>query len=93
MTAPDGPPTGPTLEPDDHPDATAEGDLGTVTDDEFFAALAATPSGVDGDGFPYDPEAGVVDLRGRTPAFREQVIADTAAVHGITPPADRGDDQ
>lgn len=51
------------LDPDTHPDATAEGDLGTVTDDEYFAALPAADL-IDADtGEPVDAAEGVRDER------------------------------
>jgi hypothetical protein len=51
------------LEPSDSPSAALEGDLGTVSDDEYFAALAGLPPGVDDAGTEYDPREGVVDVR------------------------------
>lgn len=52
------------LEPSDSPEAALEGDLSTVTDDEFFDALAALPALIDYDtGEHLDPAEGVRDER------------------------------
>lgn len=53
------------LEPSDSESAALEGDLGSLGDDEYFAAQQALPPGVDDDGREYDPMAGVVDERQR----------------------------
>jgi len=53
------------LEPSDSPSAVLEGNLRTVTDDEYFDAQTAIPPGVDDDGRTYDPLEGVVDERPR----------------------------
>lgn len=66
--------TGPAeLEPDESPLAAAEGNLGTVTDDEFFDALAQTPPGRDDAGDEHDPAEGVRDLRHLDPEERDRV--------------------
>jgi hypothetical protein len=52
------------LEPSDSPEAALEGDLATVTDDEYFEALAAMPVMTDADtGVPVDAAEGVRDER------------------------------
>jgi hypothetical protein len=51
------------LELDDSPSAAAEGNLGTVGDDEFFGALEELPPADDGQGQPVDLLAGVMDER------------------------------
>lgn len=64
--------TGPAeLEPDESPLAAAEGNLGTVTDDEFFDALDRLPAAADADGEPVDLTEGVRDLRHLGPAERD----------------------
>lgn len=54
----------PHLEPSDGPEAALEGNLGTVTDDEFFEAFAVMPPLVDAEtGEPVDAAEGVRDER------------------------------
>lgn len=55
----------PVLEPSDSDEAALEADLGTVTDDEFFDALAQLPPFLTdaATGEPIDPREGVVDDR------------------------------
>lgn len=55
--------TTPELEPSDSPSAALEADLGSLGDDEYFAAQRALPPGVDDQGRTYDPMEGVVDER------------------------------
>lgn len=61
------------LEPDTSPLATAEGNLASVTDDEYFAALEQAPPGVDDDGVEYDVAERVRDLRHLDPEERARV--------------------
>lgn len=59
MTTPPG-----ALEPSDSPEAALEGDLHTVTDDEYFEALAAMPPLHDADdGHVLNAAEGVRDDR------------------------------
>jgi hypothetical protein len=51
------------LEPSDSPSAALEADLGSLGDDEYFAAQQALPPGMDDDGREYDPMEGAVDAR------------------------------
>lgn len=60
MPDPDDP-TG--LEADDSDEATLEGDLATVGDDEYFAALEDMPALLAEDGTQLDPAEGVRDER------------------------------
>jgi hypothetical protein len=54
---------GTVLPPDEDSGAAKEGNLGTVTDDEFHAARSDLPAGVDTDGRDVDLHEGVVDDR------------------------------
>lgn len=74
MTDPPVPPAG--LEPSDSPQAALEGDLATVTDDEFFDALGATPLGREADGTVHDPAADVLDLRRYPPEQAAEIRAE-----------------
>lgn len=61
------------LEPDDSPLAAAEGNLGTVTDDEYFDSLAQVPAARDEAGESVNHREGVRDLRYLPPAERDQL--------------------
>lgn len=49
--------------PSDGPERHLDGNLHTVTDDEYFDALATMPPVLDGAGAPVDAFEGVVDER------------------------------
>jgi hypothetical protein len=53
------------LEPSDSPEAALAGELGTVTDDEYFDAVAALPSVRDEHGQPVDVTSDIRDERPR----------------------------
>ncbi len=58
--------TDPAHEPSDSPEAALAGDLGTVTDDEYFDALAVMPPVLEEDGRPVDVTSDVRDERRRS---------------------------
>ena len=70
MTTPDPPVE---LEPDNSPLAAAEGNLASVSDDEYFDALDHVPPARTDDGTEVNPREGVRDLRHLDPEERDRV--------------------